>query len=102
MNYLPDGLSLDDLTERELVIIEHFMEEHSVRLSESIKRIEQALTSTNSSAAYITSELELCIPSSLLRKTGWQPEDNLELDVRNNALFISVNKKEWKTPHWLD
>ncbi len=101
---LPDGFTIDNMTERELLLVQWFLEDQQAVLDGKIEEIEQMMEdeTDNIQHSYITADNEICVPNAVLRRVGYEPGDEFEHELFEGDIFLTLKKKEWDKPEWLD
>jgi hypothetical protein len=98
---LPEGFSIDSMSERELHLVEWFLEEQYDDINDRLDHIEEMLQDNDAPQAHIIINYGFRIPTSVLQRMGYVFGDEFETEFEDGALLVKLKKQPWKDPDWI-
>jgi hypothetical protein len=101
-DFLPEGFAVHNMTARELRLTQWFLEDQRAVLDAKIREILADYDANEQSPTHITPDNRLCVRSIILRRFGYEPGDTFEHAIEQGELYLTLVKKTWESPEWLD
>ena len=98
---LPEGVRVEELDEYDLYLIQGVLETVTGRIDDLIEKVESHLGDVKRHP-FLNSKHEIVVPSAVVRSWQYVEGDELDVSVRNGALYIKPKEKEWDCPDWLN